>query len=160
MRKIILSLMAVSAMVMFSGCAGGPAEGLAPSGGKYHVWNKNDGVFSINPIGKGPSLKEELRVAATESQKKGFDSFVILNTGSSNMEGFPINRYSELKRYYTLRDRKPSFQTNGKNQRRGDHPLRSPNGSFQLWFKPVNKTEFNNTYISLWDVEQTLRDTM
>jgi len=164
MKKIILSLITFVTMFVLSGCVGGTSTtGLSKNGGKYYLWERSNGDFAIHPLNSGLSLKEELRIAAETVKSKGYSKFVILNSGVSNLEGFPINTSPELERYVTLKKRKPSFQTNGRNQSRGKYPLKISSDrysdSFQLWFKSVGN-EFDGTYISTWDVEQTLRDTM
>jgi len=155
MKKTILSLMAVVAVFMFSGCS--KPEVKSKNGVEYKLWSKENNSLKFGD-GSGLSLKKQLNIAAEESRKRGYSYFVLLNAGVNNLNGFPINTYSELVRYHTLQKRKSSFTTNGKNQNRGKTPLRTKSGKFSIWFKPVGN-EFKNSFVSVWSVEQTLRDT-
>ena len=110
-----------------------------------------------NYIGLKKALKVNLKIAAVETKKKGFNYFVLTNDGVNNLNGFPINTYSELLRYVTLKQRKSSFATNGTNQSRGKWPLLTLS-TVNIGFKPV-EDKYKNSYISVWSVEQTLRDT-
>jgi len=154
MKKFI-SLMALVAVFMFSGCSQ-PEVGKF-NGKSYNLWEKEKGTYKVSSLGR-LNLKEQLNVAALETKKRGFNYFVLLNAGVNNLNGFPINRYSELRRYISLQSRFPSFQTNGKNQKRGNTPLRFGKDRVRVLFKPVGN-EYKNSYISVWSVAQTLRDT-
>lgn len=156
MKKTILSLMAVVALFAFNGCAK-PEVKKSAGGVEYNLWPKDNNSFKFGD-GSGLSLKQQLNIAAKESRKKGYQYFVLLNAGVNNFNGFPINTYGELVRYHTLQKRKSSFATNGKNQNRGKTPLRTGSGGFSVWFKPVGN-EYKNSFVSVWSVSQTLRDT-
>lgn len=167
MRKIILSLMAVAGLVMFNGCA--KPDKKTYDEVEFNIWPAENNSFKISGSGNknrvyskdyksyNTPIKRQLRLAAEETKKRGYSYFVLLNAGVNNINGFPINSYKELVRYVTLRARKDSFQVSGRNQDRGDTPIIDVS-SVRVWFKPVG-AEYKNSYISVWSVEQTLRDT-
>ncbi|CAA6823880.1 MAG: Unknown protein [uncultured Sulfurovum sp.] len=107
-------------------------------------------------VGVDNALKLNLKIAAIETQRKGYKYFVLTNAGLNNLEGFPINRYKELMRYITLYKRKKSFSTGGSNQGRGKWKL-IDHGHVHIGFKPV-EDKFKNSFISVWDAQQTLKD--
>ncbi len=153
MKKTILILMSLVALFIFSGCA--KPEMKTKDGVEYNLWPKENNSFKVSS--QKLSLKQQLNIAAKETKLKGYPYFVLLNAGVNNLNGFPINNYKELVKYISLKKRKPSFQTNGQNQRRGSVPL-IHGTSIRVLFKPVGK-KVKNSYISVWPANQTLQDT-
>lgn len=166
MKKVIMLVVAISAVV-FTGCA--KPDKVTKDGQEYAIWPQDNNSYSISApaytdnIERGVAksyeapMKRQLKLAAEITKQKGYSYFVILNAGMSNLDGFPINTYKELLRYVTLGPRHKTFQINGRNQGRGTIPFLDLT-RVRLWFKPVGQ-EVANSYISVWSVEQTLRDT-
>jgi len=166
MKKIILIMAVFSAFLS----AGVHSKGLYPSGNKYTIWTAEGGSFTISSYEKEDHfinendkesdykrvLFRQLNVAAKETQKMGFKYFVITNTNVNNLSGFPINNVNELVRFASLRSRKPSFATDG--EARGDSNLISYGGT-AIRFKPVPASMLENGLISVWSVDEVLRDT-
>lgn len=123
----------------------------------YNISFKDRDLTSYRDVGVDNALKLNLKIAAIETKKKGFNYFVITNAGLNNLQGFPINTYKELMRYITLHERKESFATGGGNNGRGKWKL-IDNGHVHIGFKPVGD-EYKNSFISVWDAEQTIQDT-
>jgi hypothetical protein len=122
----------------------------------YNIRFVNRDLTSYRDVGIEKALKLNLKIASIETQKKGYKYFVLTNNGINNLQGFPINTYTELIRYITLKKRKESFATSGGNQGRGKWRL-VDHGKVHIGFKPV-KDEYKNSFISVWDAQQTLLD--
>ena len=164
MNKILLTILALSITLN----AGVAYKGFTDNKEKYTVWDKG-GYYSVAMYSGANRLKSEaplatykkvmymqLRIAAQMTKRKGYNYFVITNSNISNLNGFPINKASEVVRFISLQKRKPSFATNG----RGRKPTSIINrGGLRLLFKPVPSTMLKNGLISIWSVKQVLRDT-
>lgn len=122
----------------------------------YNISFENSDLIRYREVGVEEALKLNLKIAAIETQRKGYKYFVITNAGLNNLEGFPIHRYEELLRYITLYKRKKSFATGGSNQGRGRWKL-IDHGQVHIGFKPV-EDKYKDSFISVWDAEQTLKD--
>jgi len=157
------------AMVGFSGCASTTGiAGVSDTGVKYKL-SKEDGFYQVHlydfandSIYSNSTEKDykrvlytQLNVAAKETKRMGYNYFLVTNSKISNLNGFPINRASELNRFITLKARKPSFATNGS----GKKSTLIRTGEMLLRFKPVSADLANNGLISVWSVSQTLKDT-
>lgn len=171
MRKnILMIVMAISGIALFGGCASTTGiKGVSKLGTGYTL-GKEDGAYmvfpddvyenSIRTYSKETDYKKvlytQLNIAAKETKRMGYNYFVITNSNVSNLNGFPINRASELLRFITLKARKPSFATNGSG-RKPTNLICS--GGLNIRFKPVSSEMLNNGLISVWSVSQTLQDT-
>ncbi len=165
MKKNIILISSVIGLLL-SGC-GTPPNVAVENGEEYYYTESSDGSIylkdhsKLNRITKSTSLandkealKRELRIAAKITKKKGYSYFVILNKNVSNVNGFPINRFKELYRYISLHKRNNDYYTSGRLKKDGLIQV----ASFHLKFKPVT-SKVLDTYISVWSVEQTLKDT-
>jgi hypothetical protein len=170
MKKYILMIMAFVAMVAFSGCASTTGiNGVSKLGNKYTL-GKEDNSYMV--VMRSPSedrirttsseadykrvLYSQLNVAAKESKRMGYNYFVVTNSNINNLNGFPLNRANDLSRFISLKARKPSFATNGA----GRKPTSLINtGGMNLRFQPVPDSMVKNGLVSVWSVNQTLRDT-
>lgn len=169
-KNILMSLMALIAVVGFSGCASTTGiEGVSKSGTKYSLGKEDNSYMVSMKSGKDRRIKSsytkndyekvlytQLNVAAKETKRMGYNYFVITNSNVSNLNGFPINRASELNRFITLKTRKPSFATNGAG-RKPTSLISST--SMYLRFQPVSSEMLKNGLVSVWSVSQTLQDT-
>lgn len=174
-KKIFMTVVTVSIVGIFSGCARTTGiEGITQTGSKYHLAKEDNSyvVFmddeqyeDIRNYSKESDstvadykrvLFAQLNAAAKETKKMGYEYFVVTNLNINNLGGFPINNANELVRYISLKARKPSFATNGSGK--------NPNnliatGTMYLRFKPVPASMLENGLISIWSVEDVLRDT-
>jgi len=101
------------------------------------------------------ALKTALRITAKEVQKDGYKYFVLLNRDVSNVNGFPINRVNELSRYISLRKRNSDYYTSGRIKTSGIIMY----GSLSIKYKPMTSKQFKNSFLTVWSVKQTLKDT-
>jgi hypothetical protein len=118
--------------------------------------------ISFDSIGEKPKSNDAIRMQLYTASKLTLDEnkkyFVITNDGASNLEGFPINTYSELVRYMNLAKNNKKFTTTGGNMGIGKQPLRNSFGTVTIKFVPVGD-EYENSFISVWDAKKTLEDT-
>ena len=165
MKKTVLAIAALGLMVLFSGCAKPVARGDLGTV-KYEISEYEEGSYSVyfskssfkldgTAEAFGKHVKFALRVAALETKKMGYNYFVIDNVNINNLQGFPLNTTDELVRYTTKAIRKDSFShTDIGRSKRGYFW----NSGVRLVFKPV-KDAMADSIISVWSVEQTLKDT-
>ena len=122
----------------------------------YNISFENRYLTWYRDVGVQKALKLNLKIAAIETKRKGFNYFVLTNAGLNNLSGFSINNYKDLIRYITLHKRKKSFATGGGNQGRGKWRL-IDHGHVHIGFNPVGD-EYKNSFISVWNVDETLRE--
>jgi len=167
MKKLFVSILTLGILFIVSGCTKLTPK-LSHDGIDYRLYYDfeakdaynisfiNRNLTSYRDVGIDEALKLNLKIAAIETQRKGYKYFVVTNAGLNNLEGFPINRYEELLRYITLYKRKKTFATGGSNQGRGRWKL-IDHGEVHIGFKPVDD-KYKNSFISVWDAEQTLKE--
>lgn len=160
-------VMAVLAVVGFSGCASTTGiKGISASGTEYRLGKEDNSYMVIIDDRRLKStatvtdykrvLYSQLNVAAKETKRMGHNYFVVTNSNVNNLNGFPLNRASELHRFITLKTRKPSFATNGAGRK--PTSLISTQAMY-LRFQPVPASMLENGLVSVWSVNQTLKDT-
>jgi|GEM_PF-2358031 hypothetical protein len=173
-KMILMTVVTLCIAGLLSGCVSTTGiEGVTKTGSKYHLGKEDDSymVFmddkqydDIRNYSKVSDstvadyrrvLYAQLNAAAKETKKMGFDYFVMTNSNINNLSGFPINNANELVRYITLNTRKKSFATNGVAKKNGLITI----GTMQLKFKPVPASMLENGLVSVWSVEDVLRDT-
>jgi len=170
MKKYILMIMALVAMVAFSGCASTTGiNGVSKLGNKYTLGKEDNSYMVVMRSSSEKRIKSvatvidykrvlysQLNVAAKETKKMGYNYFVVTNSNVNNLNGFPLNRASDLSRFISLKARKPSFATNGAGRK--PTSLISTQ-SMYLRFQPVPASMLENGLVSVWSVNQTLKDT-
>lgn len=177
MKKILILSSVILLAVGFTGCTPITKTEGVMQGSTYQIFTKDDGSniswIQLRGSKYGESrldakttqeaLMFSLRVAALDVRKKGYNYFAVVNDGSNNLEGFPINRAKDYAKYITLADTDPDkqFKTRGRMGRIGGatvSPIRGMTGRVNLRYKPV-KDALKDTVFAVWSVEQTLRDT-
>ena len=160
MKNIILILL----LIFISGCSK-IKLGELDSGIKYSLSTpkSNPNEISIHGYshdknGNKIQLKDLLNLGAKKVKSLNKNYFVLIGSGTSNLNGFPINTYSELKRYINLHKNNKKFSTTGSNLGLGKNQLRTTLGSIELHILAVGD-EYKNSFISVWDVEKTIADT-
>jgi len=167
MKKTILFLTIALTMSVFTGCASTTGiKGVSASGDEYHLGKEDNSYMvviddrSIRSYSKTEDYKRilytQLNIAAKETKRMGYNYFVVTNSNVNNLNGFPLNRASDLHRFITLKTRKPSFATNGAGRK--PTSLIST-GAMYLRFQPVPASMLENGLVSVWSVKQTLKDT-
>lgn len=103
-------------------------------------------------------LQEALKKAAEETLANGKDFFVLVNSGTDNLYGFPVTSYQNLKNYcFAYHGNKfndTDFQTRNKNQK----------GKCDIWYGdgirisilPIDKK--STDLIFAWDAKKVLEE--
>ena len=162
MKKIILLLATLSIFLI----AGEISTGVE-NGEKYRVFKSHKGGYYIkdsskyNKVNKSTSLsqdkaalKRQLRIIAKTLKKSGYKYFVLTNRDMNNVNGFPINRANDLHRYLTLKKKNPAYYTSGRLPKNSARP----GNGYRFKYQPMN-SKATNSYMTLWSVSQTLKDT-
>ena len=161
MQNKFLSLSTLILVTLaFNGCGAKSQKGLTPSNKEYIIWEKGNNIYKVSSWTKNRiNLKDALNAVAKDTKARGFDSFMILNDGVNNLQGFPIHTYKSLRRYVDIKKVKGmKFVTDGKNLNRGLPLLeRMRVESVQIKYKPLNKDL--NSFVSVWNADKTINDT-
>lgn len=168
MKKFTLMMAVIVALLGFTGCGSTGPKLTTPSGETYYIPKDGDNfkVFGLksnvatkekaktlkNYYSKEEALKAQLTVAARYAKTKGYNYFVLTNSNVSNLNGFPINKYSDLVRYLTLSERKSSFSTDGNADIYDGIIIGGNYTEMYVRFRPISNEIANSGAISVWKV--------